>query len=346
MQEVSLRDIEKGLNNCLIRLNYDFLKKLIISSAKTNTPHLNKKYILKIGLKFNEEARESTGISQLLRKNRAIKFSTLRKIKDLSDYNWEDIEKNIISIRAGRKKGEIKLQFPIKIDQKLGSIIGHILGDGAISKKYTAVYFSNSCKDLLNEFINQMEETFGVRPRIWVQERRKFEEKSRFLKRVTKVSLIPKYHNAELFYPSMCGIMLHLILGKFAYGKEKKLTKEILGAPKEFKIGLIRAFFDDEGSVYPNHHMLRFHQDNKQILEDIKRLLKEQGINSNPIRRYIKREKERHYFNITRFKEYYQFYKLIGCTHPEKDKKLKLLIQKVKNSRKFKYQEDIRDAVI
>lgn len=76
----------------------------------------------------------------------------------------------------------------------------------------------------------------------------------------------------------------------------------------EFKRELIRAFFDDEGSVRSDNHTVRFHQDNKELLEKIRSLIIEFDINPHGILSYVRRDKERCYFNICGFKEYVKFF--------------------------------------
>ncbi|MBU2576758.1 MAG: hypothetical protein KKF50_03475 [Nanoarchaeota archaeon] len=73
------------------------------------------------------------------------------------------------------------------------------------------------------------------------------------------------------------------------------------------------------------------------MLKSIIIILKEFNINPQIVREYKKKEKSRYYFNITGFKEYSNFFKIIGCTSPKKKKEFELLINKVKNS---KYQKN------
>src|SRR3989338_5321669 len=266
---------------------------------------------------------------------RTIPMSKLLKTLELSNYIWRDIEQNLISIKAGINHGEVKPKFPVMIDHKLGSIVGYILGDGSIDKKYSQVFFSNSNIELLIEFSTFMNKIFGVNPRIWVQKEANFDN-TEWLGRVNDFNNIPNGHNVGLFYPKICGQMLHSICGKFAHGKTKKITSEIKNFDTDFKKGLIRAFFDSEGSVRSDCRTMRFYQDNRELLEEIRLMLEELGITSHEIRYYVKRSKLRHYFNITGFKHYYNYYHIIGCTSSRKAKEFELLITQVQNSKYFK----------
>ncbi|HUS50414.1 MAG TPA: LAGLIDADG family homing endonuclease [Candidatus Paceibacterota bacterium] len=333
---IGLGELSDFLQSTHIKLKLTFLNKLLKSSAKSCSPHRNEKFAEKIGCPLNKNKKTATTIYGWMRGYRTIPLSKITKILSFSSYSWKDIEKNLISIKSGIRKGEICPKFPIKIDYKLGVIIGHILGDGSIEKRFHSVFYSNSDVDLLKEFSKYMIDIFGIRPRIWVQEKRSFNEKTKWMKRVNNLDRIPKKHNVGLFYPKICSDILYAISGKFAEGKNKKITKEIREFNKDFKKGVIRSFFDDEGSVNSNSHIIRFHQDRIDILEDIKNILKEFNINSNIVRFYNKRNKLRYYFNITGFREYYNLYYKIGCTSIKKKREFELLINKVKNSKYFK----------
>ncbi|MAH03717.1 hypothetical protein CMI39_02940 [Candidatus Pacearchaeota archaeon] len=335
-KEIKLKSLVSYLKTTHIKLNLTFLNKLLKDASKSNLPHRDKKFAQRIGCPINKNKKSAMTIYGWIKGYRTIPMDKLIKIVKLSSYSWENVEMNLISIKAGIRSGEIKPNFPIKIDKKLGSIVGHILGDGSIEKRFHSVFFSNSDLELLKEFSKYSEEIFGIKPRIWVQKRRLFHEKSQWLMKVDSLKKVPKNHSVGLFYPKICCDILYFLCGKFAEGKNKNITDQIKKSNKNFKIGFVRAFFDDEGSIRADNYTIRLHQDNKDMLKDFRDILKELNINSNLIRTYIKREKSRYYFNITGFKEYYRFNELIGCTSPKKKKELELLINKVKKSKYFK----------
>ncbi len=335
-KKVYLEDLVPFLQKTHIKLNLSFLNKLLQNASKSNKPHRNQEFARKIGCPVNKDKKSAMTIYGWVIGYRTVPFSKLTKIADLSDYNWRDIEMNLISIKAGIKSGEIYPTFPIKIDEKIGSIIGHILGDGSIDKRFHSLFYSNSNVELLKEFSKNMKEVAGIAPRIWVQEKSTFEGKTKWLKKIKNLSRVPKGHNVGLFYPKICSDILYVLCGKFAEGKNKKITQQIINSNNDFKKGLIRAFFDDEGSVRSDSHTVRFHQDNKELLEQIRLLLINLEIKPHKIKSYIKRDKLRYYFNINGFREYYRFYHSIGCTSSKKRNEFELLINKVRNSKQFK----------
>lgn len=343
--EIHLSDLTSSLQNTHVRLDLAFLSNLLKNASKCESPATNKEFIQKIDCCFNEKEKICTSISSWFNSKCAMSFHTLSKIINLSDYSLNDIEKYVQAIMSGRTGSKVFLKFPIKVGKELGSIVGHILGDGSIDKKYLQPFYTNSNIDLIKEFADNMERVFGIKPRIWIQTTGNFNgKKSKWLQRFNSMEDIPKDYQIGLFYPKICGVLLHGIFGLFAYGKEKKITEQIKNSNKEFKIGLIRAFFDDEGSISSSSHTMRIFQDNKRILEGIKYLLSEFNIRTNPIRFYIKKNKKRHYFNITGFREYDTFNRIIGCTSLKKKEQFKLLINKVKNSKYFrnKYKNYLR----
>ena len=81
---------------------------------------------------------------------------------------------------------------------------------------------------------------------------------------------------------------------------------------------------------------MRFHQDDKELLKQIRNIIIELDIMPHKIKLYIKSDKPRYYFNINGFREYFLFSKIIGCASTCKKKELNSLIKKVKNSKYFK----------
>ncbi|MGV8151453.1 MAG: LAGLIDADG family homing endonuclease [Candidatus Nanoarchaeia archaeon] len=335
-KELDLHDFVLTMPHAHVKLNLDFLNKLLQDSSKSAKPYRNKLFANKIACPINEKKKSAMTIYGWMSGYKSIPLSKISKILEGSSFSWRDVEKNLIYIKAGIRHGEISPNFPIQIDYKLGSIVGHVLGDGSIDKRFHSLFYSNSNLDLLKEFSYFMEKLFGIKPRIWVQKRKLFEEKSQWLMKVKSFDEIPDKHPVGLFYPKICSDILYLVCGKFADGKNKMITSEIKELNLNFKKGLVRAFFDDEGSVSSKNHTIRLHQDRKDILEDFKIILKEFEIKSNPVRSYTKLNKLRYYFNINGFREYFNFYRVIGCTSKKKQNEFELLINKVKNSKQFK----------
>ena len=319
MDEIHLRDLQMVLANTHIVLKQEFLKQLLVNAAKSDFPHKKISFIEKIGCTYNPSSRTSTTIVGWINGYRTIPFKRLQIIISMSDFTWEDVESNVISIKAGIRKGEIMPIFPIKVKEKLGAIVGYILGDGTLDKKYSQIAFYNSNLVLLKHFSNSMKNIFGIEPRIWVQKKKKkLSEKSIWVGRVKSLEVVSNSANIALFYPRVCGLILKGIFGDFAVGKTKKITSQIKEANLSFQRGFIRAFFDSEGSAYNYRSMIRVYQDNKIMLQEIRGLLSNFDIKTNNVRTYVQRNKERSMFDITNTKNFMKFHKEIGFLSPKK----------------------------
>lgn len=336
MKEVYLYDLASPLQKTHVKLNLDFLNKLLKNASKSDRPHRNQKFAKEIGCPLNKNKKSAMTIYGWMVGYRTVPLLKLMKIIPLSNYNWNDVQNNLLTIKAGISRGEISPNFPIKVDERLGSIIGHILGDGSIDKRFHRLFYSNSNIELLKEFRSHMKQIFGREPFIWVQKKNDFIKKTEWLKKVKNLNEVPIGHNVGLFYPKICSDILYVLFDKFAEGKNKKITNQIFNTNLDFKKGLVRAFFDDEGSVRADNRTVRFHQDNKELLYQMRLLIHEFGISTHTIKYYVKRDKPRHYFNINGFREYYNFYHKIGCISSKKNQQFQLLINQVQNSKYFK----------
>jgi hypothetical protein len=244
-------------------------------------------------------------------------------------YNWSNIESNLTGIKSfglGFTRF-IKPNFPIRDDKQLGLIVGHILGDGWIDSRFSQPCYCNSNKDLLDEFASCMNNLFGVQPRIWVQKIKRFDEKSEWSMRIENVNNKPNGSTATLFYPKSVGIILFNIFGKFVNKRKKKIPEISFELSTEFKSGIIRAMYDDEGSVSVDAQHIRLHQDNSKMLGDIRKMLFDFKISSSPVRNYYKKGKKRYYFGIYGYNNFVKFQKLISFTSFNKKEKLNELIR-------------------
>lgn len=333
-REVRLEDIAKHPNKIYVKLGAKFLTDILKKASKSGKPHRNLDFCKKLGVKINNKAWSSLTVSHWIKFNRAIPLSKLYVIQSLSNTSWNNIESNLISLRAGFAGKEVFIKFPIMIEKELGSIAGHILGDGSIDKRYKQVFFSNSNKELLNEFYYYMKNIFGIRPRIWMQRKTiAFKEKTRWERRLSSIEELKGSKNCGLFYPTICGLMLNMIFDNFSIGKEKRITSKIKIAPEEFKAGLIRAFCDDEGTV--GSKSIRIHQDRKDILLNISRFLRGFYIYPGTIKEYMRKSKTRCYVDIHRKSNLIKFRDNIGFTSTKKMQRLRdiCVIKNYKNSK-------------
>lgn len=331
--EINLKEFLESIPNFLIKIENDFLVELFTKASGLDKPWRDENFTSKIGYTFNEKANSSPGMYSVIRSNKSIKVFTLIKLMQLSGCKWNNLQKNIISIRAGRHNGEVKMEFPIIFNKDFGCVIGHILGDGSIDKKYSQVFYTNSNIELIEEFREAMKNIFSIEPRTWIQ-KPDFYKGAKWVERISPKK-IPKGKQIGLFYPTTCGKILQIIFGKFAHGKQKETTSIILNGPREFQISLIRAFFDDEGYV-DLYRSLRYHNDNLEVLNGLKQILKYLGIESKPIRTYIKNNKMRGFFNICSYHNLKKYSQIIDITSSKKKERLSELLNHIESGPKFK----------
>ncbi|MDP2947099.1 MAG: LAGLIDADG family homing endonuclease [Nanoarchaeota archaeon] len=326
-KEVNLNQL--SLDKIGVHVDLKFLAGLL-KSAAGEKPENNLIFAKKLGLSINSDLGKAISIKNWKYGTRTVPLEKLIKISRIAKCPWSSVQSNIKSL--GCERGCVFPALPIKIGYQLGSVIGHILGDGSIDSRYNQVFFSNSNKDLLYEFEKNMKDIFGIEPRIWMQERPSFGH-TKWEKRLRFIDELEAGKNCGLFYPSVCGKILNGIFGNFSIGNNKKITNEISNSNKEFKKGLIRAFYDDECSVGKKN--IRLFQDRKDILEFFREMLLHFRIQTSEVKSYIKREKVHYYFDIFRKSNFKNFKNEIGFTSLVKMKKLNILCL-IKNSKNAK----------
>lgn len=328
-KEIAIMEFSEKMDGVNVSINREFLIYLLTKASGKKEPYSDIKFISKLKMKPTNKSYCST-IYGWIKYNKSVPLKKLFILKKLTGVSIKDIEKNISFISTGRTK--LVFCSPIKIDKDLGTIVGHILGDGSVDRKYKQVFFSNSNKELLEEFANCMEKILRVKPRIWMQKSPDFGN-TQWDKRLSHINELIAGRNGGLFYPTLCGILLNLIFDDFAIGKEKKITSQISTANRDFKRGLIKAFYDDEGTV--GEKSIRLFQDKEDMLNMFRDMLKEFGIFAGEVKSYIKRDKKRFYFDIFKKSNFLKFREEIGFTSSKKNSKLQeiCIIKNFKNGR-------------
>lgn len=287
-----------------VRLNLDeFFCKRLFDDCQINLKNLAKK--LSISYPF---------VCHLRRGMYSIPLDIVIKIARYSNIPLEAVQENIISVqtRAGSKTN---IKFPIKENNILASLVGHVFGDGYIGKNKKQFEYSNFNKNLIKEVKKQVYTLFGIRP---------------MTEKIDRIT-----------YPSIVGEILKVFGAPPApkIYSSKTLPDWILKS-SEYKTHFLKAFFDDDGSVMLsksyrakglNLSVIR-HITQKEtaltLLRQIKSILGEFEIYSgNPIVSgfYKKKDGVRVivYINITDYQSLFNFYSKIGLTRGAKYKKLK-----------------------
>lgn len=240
-----------------------------------------------------------------------INFRTLLNISKLFNIPNKELYKSISYIKTYNSR---PMQFDIKNlnSPQLFRIIGHILGDGGIhviknESKYRAFY-SNNKDELLNSFEKDIRYLFG---------------KIRLYKRIRKS------RPGEIWLPTSLGSILYELMEYKKYGI-KRIPSFVYRTKNSELLGyLLQALYDDEGYIYPQKRMIVISQKYKDLVDDIREIVKKVGINPNQI--FIHKSKNRtkmYYFSITGKENFLLFDQKIGFLHPIKKEKLKILVGK------------------
>jgi len=154
---------------------------------------------------------------------------------------------------------KIKKEFDKKDLEKLAIIVDHVLGDGGISKR-KILHYCNTEEFLIKEFQDAVKDVFNIKPMS------KYKETSGIIR---------------IKYPRLISRVLLCLFGEFSLGNKKRITPQIDRMPLWWKIKLIQAFFNDEGSVVDskNYRAVSFKQKPKEIAEWVRKVLKQIGIN-------------------------------------------------------------------
>lgn len=153
--------------------------------------------------------------------------------------------------RKGRCVAGRNVHKPVLWNEELVHVIAHLIFDGSI-EKCGCVYYNSSEINAVH-MSGLLKRVFGVEPKIKARE--------------NGVYAVSAYY---------------VELADYAREKEKELLEYIRIAPKNETITFLRAFFDDEGSVYykDGKRRIRGSQDSIQILGLVKALLTDLGISS------------------------------------------------------------------
>lgn len=243
-----------------------------------------------------------------------LQFIPLSKLKLISKYlvedyrkefSMEELEKHVLMYRMQAGNPIKNPKFLIKESPELIRLLFHLLGDGYSGNKSENAGYKNTCKELLEEFKNDLK-IFGDVP-VYEQ------ENSVKFPRVLAEMIENFYHINSRTFDSI-------------------ISDKILQIPKKNLCFGIKAFADDEATVYS--HSIRFTSANLNLLKGIKRILNFLKIKSNDIKSQFNpraRYKKMHYLDLRDIERYF---KLVGFTHPKKKRLLEKYVKDIKSRRR------------
>ena len=195
-------------------------------------------------------------------------------------------------------------------EELLARIIGHLQFDGAVPKNRHArtLFYGNSNKDLIDEFVSDIMDVFGLRSSITLDDKL-YRVYCYSTKIVRKLNEITNYHSYTWFVPDF-----------------------ILNGSEKIKIFYLQAFFDDEDYISATHKgyvyiVIRGVSVNLNGINSIKILLDSLGIESN-VRKFqsgktsFSKTGFQYVLTITNFNNVSKFAKMIKLTSKKKQSRI------------------------
>lgn len=237
-------------------------------------------------------------------------------------FSINKISENVEAIKAG-KFGHtahsgiiIDPKLPFEFNLSIARLIAHCLGDGDIHPS-GRIRYTNSDRNLIDSFIVDLKSLGSVK--------------------------IREGYDSDA-YRTYVPKIVKLILDEFGLGD--KTYNFILNIEKEMQAAFIQALFDDEGCVNLSSPRIMISSSNKLLLTIVKLSLADNFYITSKIYFsgfYYDRKgnkKSMWVVDITGFKNFEKFYKLIGSEHSEKTVKLNKLLElyEGKKIRSLKYE--------
>lgn len=221
------------------------------------------------------------------------------------EFSMENIEKYVLMYRMRAGNPIKNPKFPIKESPEFIRLTFHLIGDGYAGKKGENANYRNICKELLEEFKKDLQ-IFGEVP-IYEQE-------------------------YSVKFPRVLAEIISSFYGLKFETFDSHISNKLLGLPKEYLYHGIRAYSDDEGSVYSNS--IRLSSANYNLLIGIKKLLDFVKIRSNNVKSQVNNKATlgKVYYLDIRDIELYNKY--IGFTHPKKKRLLEEYVRKIRIRRR------------
>ncbi|MBI2543182.1 MAG: hypothetical protein HYW24_03285 [Candidatus Aenigmarchaeota archaeon] len=309
--EISLRNLPDGVR-VFIR---DGSRKRIFDKAVSKAGGLNKLCRLGISTAGFTDWRNA---KQSKYTKRFVPLSKLRAILKLIELDEESVQKDVVALKSvGSKKFISNVSLPIKVDERLVRILGHLLGDG-FAPLNDQGEFKNTEDTLLDRFEKDLS-VFGNVP----VKRRRFGV--RFPAIVTSILTVFKTD-----FGTFTGRVPKLI-----WSLDKRLAKEF-----------IKALFDDEATVGDSRIDIRMANLIllKQLRELLFRVFEGEGLTSEDISE-IKPVPRAFNFRV-QGRAFGLFHKEIGFDHPQKMADLEFNIKRVMRPWKKKRNGETKAFII
>ncbi len=186
----------------------------------------------------------------------------------------------------------------LQLDFDFGYFLGIYLADGYATKHFVSI--SNNCGEVI-EFIKRFAERLGIKTA-------EYDNYSGF----------SRSHDIRLY----SSVLSEFVRNFGSNARDKRIPEFVFGAEKEFVRGLLRGYFDGDGSVSAERKTIRVYSSSKELIDGIALLLTRFGIFC------VKRRMKEQYGIEISYRYAKRFAEEIGSSVPEKAMKL----EKIANS--------------
>jgi len=241
-------------------------------------------------------------------------FIPLDKLKIISkelvddsrdEFSIENIEKHTVMYRMQGGNPIRNPKFLIREGPELVRLLFHLIGDGYAGRLGDNANYKNISNELLNEFKEDLK-IFGE---------------------------VPVYEQKfSIKFPRIIADIIGNFYGIDFRTFESSISQKILQIPKKYLCCGIRAFADDEGTIYSNS--VRLTSGNKNLLEGIKIILGYLKIRCGEIKQQNNpkaRMGVTYYLDINDLEGYCS---MVGFAHPRKKKLMETYVRRLKSRRR------------
>lgn len=265
----------------------------------------------------------------------AMSSEYLTKLLHLVELSPIDLEPHLCYIQRGCSNKEVRIRFPIKATPELSLLIAKTCGDGSVLSDWR-FHYTNNQLNLIEEVINAVTKAIG-------------ETKPTIHKRMRKSVTY------EVKFSSVVGFILHMLAAPKGYKINQSyfIPQWIMNGSLEVKSAFLRGLFDDESTVSYNKSLksrrivlclgkeLQFKNSLEYFLQQVKMLLFDFGINSNPLRvQTVYGDKLMMELAIYQKRNFEKFKRDIGFSHQNKSRILNEMISSYTN------QHQTRDLIL
>ena len=299
LMEINLFDLNEKIFFVGLAQNYTNMLKLALQK-KIPPLYKNCKKAIEIS-DSNFSSHCSKGQFQL---------KTLKKLAYILNLNQVDVQKHVTYIKSGfSDTNRIKPPFPIKLSKELARIIAHLIGDGHLNLNKRGIVqcaYYNQSEALRNLFKNDVKKIFGV------------EKLSEGINKTTP-------------YVRVLSSVAHIIFSLIGdcNSKKARVSNFIKTADVTIQKEFLSAFFDDEAHVRykPPFRYVEIALCNEPLLEDLKDLLRNFGINPSRTLHKQQRGFAAHTFYIRTYLNLQLFAEKTGFYHPSKREKMQKILK-------------------